>query len=934
VDSSAILIGAEDVLLAEIVDSCCGFHNRCYPKTEFSPVSFVMLRFEASLFAVVGVIASAVPVVIHLLSRRRFKTVPWAAMDFLHDAQKRQRKTLRLRDALLLAIRVLALLLVGLVLSKPILQGSNALWTSVCTGVSAIVTLAFAVAWATAPRRRPIPLAVGTGFGLLVMLWQISAFLFSSPAEAVVATNAKSPVHAVLIVDNSRSMGVVSLKGTALDRAKAKAIEFIKILPPDSKITVVPLAGSENPVMLDPYRNQDDARRALDRIQLVDVEGNIVNGLELAEQACQQTVDPVTKRVVLLTDLQANAWTHLTAESFRHLPGLQVMNVGNGSARNVWISGLHVEDGLASTEVPCRFLARIRSSHMDLDQRSSPGGDAFDVQVKLLIEGVAVTSQTISMSSGQEREVELTYQFERQADPQQLNSAVAAVVVQTDISSADQLPDDNRQQVVVPIVASLPVVFVDQYGDEEDLERNRIGETYALRHLMAPRSTSSSSEQRLIEVEHLRAEQVTQQRLQTARLIVVAGLEKPDDDLVTLLRDFVRQGGPLVILAGGQFDPAAWSEHGWLSGRGILPAPLDSAPLGQLPEVATQPVRPFFASFASMQHDFFQIEGEDQATLTSLFEFTPFFKAVRVELSQGVLDQLLEQETRRYAEEQRFLETYRDQLSRRDANRAVVHDTDQERKYRQIEPSWWKWRSPLSLTDRSLAAAELAQRGQPRVLASYDGNHGPFVVERRIDAGRVLFFSSGVTSNWNLLRSSVAMYLFHRTFCQLIEHTFPSRNFVAGEKILLPIERRYDARYVVTRPSGATELLNIDSISSTVSGVSIRYPVQAGTYVIAAEQLETQSADARPDRFEEVRYAVNGAESESDLTLISREELRKKLGMSDVLLSGSDEAVQLEADSRSHRNLWKTFGWCLLICLLAEQAILAFPLVTAKPLKS
>ena len=52
------------------------------------------------------------------------------------------------------------------------------------------------------------------------------------------------PVHAVLIVDNSLSMGYEKLDGTLLDEAKTKAREFIDALPQGSRISVLPLCGS------------------------------------------------------------------------------------------------------------------------------------------------------------------------------------------------------------------------------------------------------------------------------------------------------------------------------------------------------------------------------------------------------------------------------------------------------------------------------------------------------------------------------------------------------------------------------------------------------------------------------------------------------------------------------------------------------------------
>ena len=72
-----------------------------------------MLSFDASSFAIAGAVAAAGPVLIHLLNRRRFKTVNWAAMDFLREALERNRKVLHLRDILLLALRVLAVVLFG-----------------------------------------------------------------------------------------------------------------------------------------------------------------------------------------------------------------------------------------------------------------------------------------------------------------------------------------------------------------------------------------------------------------------------------------------------------------------------------------------------------------------------------------------------------------------------------------------------------------------------------------------------------------------------------------------------------------------------------------------------------------------------------------------------------------------------------------------------
>src|SRR3954462_14426165 len=53
----------------------------------------------------VGAAAVSVPIIIHLLNRRRFKVVTWAAMRFLLAAQKQNTRRLRLEQLLLLLVR-------------------------------------------------------------------------------------------------------------------------------------------------------------------------------------------------------------------------------------------------------------------------------------------------------------------------------------------------------------------------------------------------------------------------------------------------------------------------------------------------------------------------------------------------------------------------------------------------------------------------------------------------------------------------------------------------------------------------------------------------------------------------------------------------------------------------------------------------------------
>ena len=74
--------------------------------------------FMTGVFVSVGILAVSIPIIIHLFNRRRFRTISWAAMDFLLRAMKKNRKRLRFEQWLLLAVRCLLIFLLGLALAQ------------------------------------------------------------------------------------------------------------------------------------------------------------------------------------------------------------------------------------------------------------------------------------------------------------------------------------------------------------------------------------------------------------------------------------------------------------------------------------------------------------------------------------------------------------------------------------------------------------------------------------------------------------------------------------------------------------------------------------------------------------------------------------------------------------------------------------------------
>src|SRR3954462_3183898 len=75
------------------------------------PLAVLFASPIAALATLAG--AASVPVIIHLLNRRRYRVVEWAAMRFLLAARRQNVRRLRVEQLLLLAVRTLLVVLLA-----------------------------------------------------------------------------------------------------------------------------------------------------------------------------------------------------------------------------------------------------------------------------------------------------------------------------------------------------------------------------------------------------------------------------------------------------------------------------------------------------------------------------------------------------------------------------------------------------------------------------------------------------------------------------------------------------------------------------------------------------------------------------------------------------------------------------------------------------
>lgn len=836
--------------------------------------------FAAWPFAVAGLIAAVGPFVIHLLNRRRFHVVDWAAMDFLREALERNRRILQMRDLILLLLRTVAVLLVGFALAQPFFTRSDE------------------------------------------------------------AYDGSKPLHTVLVIDNSMSMGYESLEGTLLDRAKNRARQLIDKLPADSRVSVIPLCGSEHGYSPDAYTKKD-ALQALDTIEVVDRSASVQRAINEAQKACE--AGPMLgERVVILSDQQVSNWRDLTSpDQFDGLPSLQVVDVSPDDWENTWVSDLRIQDGVADIETPTTFIVEVR--HEGASSR-------HDVQVTLSVDDIEVASKTVTLEPALgAREVPFEYLFNSyQPEP----GKPVSVPIRASITP-DRLAVDDERHLVVHVVAALPVVFVDQYGEEGEAPvKARLGETRHLRKLLAPVTSRNESPRQLVKTRHIRLDQLEQNVLEDARLVVVAGIADPGSK-VPLLREYVEQGGRLVIVAGGDYDPAInggfdadrWTDTAWLEGAGILPAPLLSDPIGATPDEANNGLEPFFLSYDSLSsHYYFQLAGVGESELRDLYAEPFFFKAFQADLSSEAIGALHEAEMKRLEEKQDAVADAakrRQQYAKLAAGGELTDEEqtqlrDAEARLQQMRPNWLLWNDhsapedeldlPEEPDERARVLSELAARTHPRVLARFDNSERtPYLVERRIGQGNVLFVSSGLLSDWNTLPQTNTMLIFDRILRSLVQSTLPQRNFPGAERITLPLPAaQHDVTVALRRPGREKdpEILDTGFIGSEQLGFYIQDPLSRGLYRVAAYRPASETNNGLEQTVWEVPLTVNGDSAESELQALSREQFQERTVNTTVGWVGAGEDISLAGAQIRGQHCWWWLIVAVLGLLLVELTIL------------
>lgn len=190
-----------------------------------------------------GLLAASIPILIHLFNLRKLKKIEFSTLAFLKELQKNKIRKIKLKQWILLALRVLIILFLVFAFARPTLKG----------------------------------LAIG-------------------------GTTSAAKTTAVFIIDETFSMSVIDNKGSYLNQAKAAAKNLLKNFQEGDEVALILVSQAEK---IEPVVSKSvvDVQKSIDAIEPSYESGMLHNALTKAVQVLSNSKN-FNKEIYILSDFQ------------------------------------------------------------------------------------------------------------------------------------------------------------------------------------------------------------------------------------------------------------------------------------------------------------------------------------------------------------------------------------------------------------------------------------------------------------------------------------------------------------------------------------------------------------------------------------------------------------------------------------------------------
>jgi hypothetical protein len=294
-----------------------------------------MFQFLLNPSMLLGLAGISLPVIAHLLSRRRFDVVEWGAMQFLNPSRKTRRR-LKLEELLLLLLRIGLIILIVLAVTRPIIPSG---WFS--------------------------------GY-------------HSAGARTV-----------VIVIDGSNSMSRTDGVNSVHQHAMRRAAEFLQSLGPDDNVALIDARDQPRSVIESPLR---DIHAVTEQIKKLPPPGGACDTLAAIEKAIGilGRSSSSAREIVVFSDRQAQGWRSSNDAEWARIdemlkfpavrPQVWVVDVTSHLSpvdRNISVGRIELSREMSVPDFPVRLRVAIRND----------SSQEIQVPVRLLLNNQALAGK-------------------------------------------------------------------------------------------------------------------------------------------------------------------------------------------------------------------------------------------------------------------------------------------------------------------------------------------------------------------------------------------------------------------------------------------------------------------------------------------------------------------------------------------------------------
>jgi hypothetical protein len=489
-----------------------------------------------------GLIAVAIPPIIHLLTRKRFDVVDWAAMQFLQISERTRRKIF-LEELLLMLLRM---------------------------GLIAAFVLALAAPFVTSP--------------------------------ALARWGGRGNRDVVLIFDGSYSMGFRGAGPTANEAAKKWAMDFLGDLAPGDSVAVLQAKQQVVPVLPNLNSDPNQVRTAIQNLTPprggVDWPAAVQAGAQILADSQR-----AQREIILLTDNQRFGWADDSSLLRWELLSNQ-LNITGAFKPRIWVVNMDPKrpDNPPNWSVnPLRTTRAVAAVGREVTFRTSlqlRGSEAIQQPERAFVEIDGRPSGEIKIPAAKLDKGQVPITFKHRF------STAGSHLVTLKINE-DSLPGDNRQDFAVEVLAALPVLLVDgderpsPKVRRTDFLRDALAPARDPHPSVLARVVSLSSFDPAMLTRDMGDEPGT-----APRVLILSNCAKLSPAQQEGVERFLSDRGGVFVTPGDRVDAADYNNQAFRSGQGWLPAQLIE-PIGNEDEL-TKGARPVAASFFHPAVDIFR----------------------------------------------------------------------------------------------------------------------------------------------------------------------------------------------------------------------------------------------------------------------------------------------------------------------------------------